>query len=333
MILSSVAVWSGGHLKSMQRLSAGRRVFTFRCRRRVSGDADLRHTMPIFAMHTALLPSQVRPPHSRSKRLARCALRACLVLVVFAGGTSQLLAQEEASGNRSSERVPGGEMVRGTVTGTTANALTVKTETGDLYKITATENTRVLRSRESSRFAGIRLGEGVGAAGVMDFGAKTLHAAFIAVIDAEEVRKAQAELGKSFIFGRISSINELKLGIQRPDGVRQVIAVDETTSFRRGGRHDADLAGQPRSVGSGTNAGSGVNAGQAPTGESITLADLKVGDSVAGRGSIKNGVFVPTELHVFEPGARGRRGPGASANGASANGAPAGRGEPGGTQP
>ncbi len=42
-------------------------------------------------------------------------------------------------------------------------------------------------------------------------------------------------------------------------------------------------------------------------GESITLADVKVGDSVVGRGALKNGVFVPTELGVMDAAAMGQR--------------------------
>ena len=36
------------------------------------------------------------------------------------------------------------------------------------------------------------------------------------------------------------------------------------------------------------------------SGESITFADVKVGDSVAGRGALKNGTFVPVELGVMD---------------------------------
>jgi hypothetical protein len=65
----------------------------------------------------------------------------------------------------------------------------------------------------------------------------------------------------------------------------------------------------------GAGGGGGRNGGApAPAenagGESITLADVKVGDEVAGQGSLKNGVFVPTLLGVADPSQRRRR-PGA----------------------
>jgi hypothetical protein len=106
----------------------------------------------------------------------------------------------------------------------------------------------------------------------------------------------------------------------RPDGVTQVIGVDEETSFRHGGRRMAAMinGSGPVEAGGGQSAGSG--AGE----ESVTLADVKVGDRVVGPGTVKNGVFVPTELGVMDPAAmRERRRQ--RANGAEPGGAaPAG---------
>ncbi len=77
-------------------------------------------------------------------------------------------------------------------------------------------------------------------------------------------------MGKRFIAGEVKSIDGTQLTIQRPDGVTQKISVDEDTSFRKNG-------------------------------ESITLADLKPGDHVFGRGELKNDVFVPAVLNVGQP--------------------------------
>jgi hypothetical protein len=73
-------------------------------------------------------------------------------------------------------------------------------------------------------------------------------------------------LGKRFIMGEIKSINGTQIEIARPDGVTQTISVDENTSFKKDS-------------------------------ESITLADLKPGDRVFGRGELKNDVFVAAELN------------------------------------
>ncbi len=90
-------------------------------------------------------------------------------------------------------------------------------------------------------------------------------------------------------------MDDARVTVKRPDGVSQVIQADEGTSFKRGRRRtQMPLNGSPAA---------GADAG----GESITLADLKVGDVVVGPGALKNGVFVPAELRVMDATAREQR--------------------------
>ena len=220
----------------------------------------------------------------------------------------------------------GGQMVRGTVTAAAPDHLTVKTESGDLYQVTVTGNTRIMKARQPVKLVDIKAGDGIGAAGNVDASAKTVHAAVLMVVDAEQLRRAEENLGKTYITGRVKAIDDLKLTIARPDGVTPTIEVDEQTSFRRGGRGMGLLMGGAATGGPDTSNRSGPapansrtpQSGQDPGGESITLADIKVGDSVVGQGSVKHGVFVPTQLGVITGGARGRR-----RNGADAPGTPA----------
>ena len=74
--------------------------------------------------------------------------------------------------------------------------------------------------------------------------------------------------GKTYILGEVAKIDGTKLTIRKPDNSEQVIEVDDDTSFRNERR------------------------------ESVTLADIKIGDFVRGQGALKNGVFVPHELHA-----------------------------------
>ena len=75
--------------------------------------------------------------------------------------------------------------------------------------------------------------------------------------------------------------------------------------------------------GNGSGAGNGASNGDGGGGESITLADVKVGDSIAGQGAVKNGLFVPTHLGVMDPAAaRQRRRRGAEGSGTPSNVAP-----------
>jgi len=79
-----------------------------------------------------------------------------------------------------------------------------------------------------------------------------------------------ADLGKTFIVGEIKAIDGAKITVHRPDDQDQTIQADENTSFRKAG-------------------------------ESITLPDIKAGDTIMGRGEVKDGVFVPATINVVDP--------------------------------
>jgi hypothetical protein len=263
-------------------------------------------------------------------------------LLLIAAAVAQpkaVLAQDEQSDPRQGGiAFAGGQMVRGTVTATATDHLTVKTEAGEVYQVALSANTRLTKDRQPVKLTDIKVGDAVGAMGVLDAPTKTVHAVFVGVIDAEQVKKARENMGKTYITGKVTAIDmdALKLTVMRPDGVSQVIGVDEQTSFKRGGRGMAAIAsgsgvieigggGGRRGMGTGAGAGSGTGAGtgtpagsgssggngsgmgSASGGESITFADIKVGDSIAGRGGLKNGLFVPTELGVMDPAAMGQR--------------------------
>ena len=178
--------------------------------------------------------------------------------------------------------------------------------------------------------------------------------------DAAQVKAMKDNLGKTYITGRVTAVNldDAKMTVERPDHVSQTIGFDETTSFKRAVRPQrtaenaetgnangggGNRAGNGGGYGGGARAGGmGMIAGGAgleqafEKGESITLADIKVGDRVVGSGSVKGGVFVP--VHLLEspagggrrregeaPGAAGPSGAGAPAGAAPANPGPGGR--------
>lgn len=193
--------------------------------------------------------------------------------------------------------------VAGEVTAVSGASVTVKSEDGTTYTVVTTDNTRVMKGNGQARGAGnmqtikvadLKTGDGLIAMGQLDAPAKTLHAAFVVATDASVVKAMKENLGKTYITGKVTAIDldNAKLTVTRPDGVSQVIGLDENTSFKRGrGRMGA---------GNGLGTGGPAPAGGAG-GESITLADVKVGDQVQGQGAVKAGTFVPTELHVMSP--------------------------------
>ena len=273
-----------------------------------------------------------------------------LLIATAVAMPATVLAQDGQDGPRQGGAAfAGGRMVRGTVTAATADHLTVKTEAGEIYQVSVSANTRVSKDRQPVKMADIKVGDVVGAMGVLDAPTKTVHAVFVGVMDAEQVKKARENMGKTYITGKVTAIDmdALKVTVMRTDGVSQVIAVDEQTSFKRGGRGMMTLAngagaiemggpggGGGRGTGAGNGNGDAAGAGNGGRGESITFADVKVGDIVAGRGALKNGVFVPTELGVMDASAMGqRRRRGADASGTDAAPANTATPPPGATAP
>jgi hypothetical protein len=252
-----------------------------------------------------------------NQRLGRLVVLLAAALVLCGVGLAQ--APEGQGGGRGEGGAvfAGGQMVRGTVTAVSSDHVTVKTDAGEVYQIVTTANTWMMKDRQPVKLADVKVGDGVGAMGEMDAPTKTVHALFMTVMDAEQVKKMREGLGKLYITGKVTAIDadNLKITVARPDGVSQVIEVDEGTSFKRGGRGMMSFMNGSGPVGNGSGAGGarstgmGSGSGSGSGGESITLADVKVGDTVAGPGAVKNGVFVPTELGVVDASAmrQGRR--------------------------
>jgi preprotein translocase subunit YajC len=184
-----------------------------------------------------------------------------------------------------------GRGVMGTVTEVAADHFTVKTETGDLYTIHYSVNTRIMKGgggfrRQQSdngapftppiaiKATEIRVGDAVGAAGEVDIAAKSVGAVAIFQIDpdtAKRMREMQANYGKTWLAGRVTAIDEAKVTIQGgPDNGTRTFSADENTTFRK--RRDP-----------------------------ITLADIQTGDMVRVEGAMKNGWFVAATVSVMGP--------------------------------
>ena len=243
-----------------------------------------------------------------------------------------LLAQNATSGgdqqaqpDAQMRRGPGGQGgrrgggIRGTVTGLSGTNITLKTEQGESWTVISTDNTRVRRDGQPSSLPAVQPGDEVMAMGMPDADKHEIHAMMLMDVSAAEAAKAKANLGKTYIAGRITAINETRLTVMRSDRVSQTINLDETTSLHKGGRPNAqamaaaglDMGTMGGGMGGGGRRGGGNgDAAPNPDGESITLADVKVGDNVVGTGSVKGNVFVPTDLHVIERPTGGRRGMG-----------------------
>jgi hypothetical protein len=76
--------------------------------------------------------------------------------------------------------------------------------------------------------------------------------------------------GKDYVTGEIKSIDAPKLSVLRTDNVTQTLELNEETSLRKGR-------------------------------DSITMADIQVGDHLFARGAVVNDVFVPKTVMVIGP--------------------------------
>jgi hypothetical protein len=127
----------------------------------------------------------------------------------------------------------------------------------------------MMRGRSPMRPADVQTGDMLFAAGDVNAGKKTVGAAVLIDVPADEVRKAREGLGKTWSAGRITAIQGTRIEVQRLDGVQQSIAVDENTSFHQ--KHD-----------------------------SVTLADLHAGQGIRAEGRVADGVFTANLVTVFD---------------------------------
>jgi hypothetical protein len=183
--------------------------------------------------------------------------------------------------------MPPGDNVIGKVTAATKDTITVTPILGgDPVTVKVGGDTRFIKDRQPVAIADIKTGDTVVARGPLK--GQTMDARMVLVVDPSMIQRMQnggfgggggagpmsqfkpEDMGKKFIIGEVKAINETKLTIARPDNQTQDIEVDENTSFKKGK-------------------------------ESITLADITVGEFVRGTGEIKNGIFVPKELNVGQP--------------------------------
>jgi hypothetical protein len=229
--------------------------------------------------------------------------------------TQQSQGQAGGQGPRGGRGWGGGMMMGrgtvGTVTEATADHYTIKTEIGEVYTIHFSANTRIMKQAPPRHGQGqgqgraqgqtqqgegertpptpikstdIKIGDVIAASGEVDANAKSVGAVVVMLIDperAKQMREMEANYGKTWLMGRVTSINEVKLTLQGgPQNAVHTFIADENTSFRK--RRDP-----------------------------ITLADVQVGDMVRVEGAVKDGTFVATTVAVMvappnggEPGAQ-----------------------------
>ena len=203
---------------------------------------------------------------------------ACLFLLLI---SMALIAQESQpepppQGGMGQGR-RGGMMMRGRGTGgeiksINGDTLTLQNREGEESTVKTSNDTQVRIDGKPAKLSDLKVGDRVMVRGTK--GSDNVWTAeMVASNPAMEARMREG-LGKEFIAGKVKSIDGTSITVDRIDGQTQTISVDENTSFRK-------------------------------QRDSITLADIKVGDNIFGRGVLKEGTFVAAQLNVGEPGMRG----------------------------
>ena len=204
-------------------------------------------------------------------------------------------AQRQGQGGWQGQRGGRGGMMGlargtvGTVTEASSDHYIIKTELGEIYTIHYGVNTRILKQppgqprrsqgEEGERTppaaikpADIKVGDVIAASGEVDANAKSVGAVVVMLIDperAKEMRTMEANFGKTWLMGRVTAINELKVTLQGgPGNASHSFVADENTTFRK--RRDP-----------------------------ITLGDIQVGDMVRVEGAVKDGTFLATTVAVM----------------------------------
>jgi hypothetical protein len=210
-------------------------------------------------------------PNFQTHRWKRC-LRLSATGVLLLLGVATLRAQsddDQGWAQFSRENTLRATVVSAAPAGKNEGSFAVKTESGQPWKVLYGVNTRLMKGRDPVRPNEIQAGDMIFAAGNVDEKKKTVGAAILIDIPAEEVRKAREGLGKTWAAGKIMTIQGTRIQVHRLDGVDQSIAVDENTSFRE--KRD-----------------------------SVTLADLRPGQGFRAEGHVLNGTFTATTFTVFD---------------------------------
>jgi hypothetical protein len=160
-----------------------------------------------------------------------------------------------------------GRGIMGEITAVNADGFTVKTMQGNSATVKVSSETKIMRDQQPIKMADLKVGNTIGVSGTPDANDPTTWNASFIVDRTAQANEMKANLGKTMIMGEVKSIDGTNLMVLRPDGQTQTISVDENTSFKKGR-------------------------------ESVTLADIKAGDRIGGKGALKGGVFVASELHV-----------------------------------
>ena len=225
-------------------------------------------------------------PGVRVLRIAS-AVGAAILSVMFSAHSIVRAAQPQESGSSQGQvadeiqRIP----LFGKISAVHNNSLEITDVNGATVKVNLTDKTEYRKDRQPVKRSDFKVGDVIVVRGEENpdhswtaqlIGARSMNA------NGPDGRRGgpggrnevfggpPGTLGKDFVTGEIKSIDAPKLSVLRADKVTQTLELNEDTSLRKGR-------------------------------ESITMADIQVGDHLFARGALQNDVFVPKVVVVIGP--------------------------------
>ncbi len=184
--------------------------------------------------------------------------------------------QGQHQGRGWGEGQNGPRPLMGKITSMSAGTIVITKQDGTTVTVKVTDQTEFRKEREKASAADFKVGDTVMVRGDEN----TDHSVTAKMIGTrgggpggpggERGGQPLGTLGKDYVAGEIKSIDAPNITVMRTDNVTQTLELNEQTSLRRGR-------------------------------ESITMADIKVGDHLMARGAVQNGSFVPTGVMVMNP--------------------------------
>ena len=206
-----------------------------------------------------------------------CGFLFVVMMIGAARGSAQEPANPETGGNASqhqggrwSEGQNGPRPIFGKITSIAAGTMVVTGRDGQTVTVKLTEQTEFRKEREKASVVDFKVGDMVMVRG--DENADhTVTAKMVGTRaggPGGPGGMSMGVLGRDYVVGEVKSIDAPKLTVLRTDNVTQTLELNEETSLRRGR-------------------------------ESITMADIQVGDHLMARGAVQNNVFVPKGVMVM----------------------------------
>lgn len=181
-------------------------------------------------------------------------------------------AEQGGPGRRGPENGP--RPVFGKITSMQNGVMEIASADGQTLKVKYSDQTQFRKDRQPAKAADFKVGDLVAVRG--EEGADhSINATLIGARTGSAGGQgggmmAAGTLGKDYVVGQVKSIDPPHMTVLRTDNVTQTLELNEETSLRKGR-------------------------------ESITMADIQVGDHIISRGAAQNDVFVPKGLMVLGP--------------------------------